>query len=206
MSQLSTTDSAEVLEWIHSLVVGCQRCRLSQSRRNAVSGQGNPKADLMFIGEGPGAAEDAQGRPFVGAAGRLLTNLLAEIGVRREEVFITNVVKCRPPGNREPREDEIAACNDYLLGQIAAIKPKIIATLGRHAAQALIAPDFSISRSHGKHYFQQGIFFVPMFHPAYAIYEQSRTDVLKEDMRTLGDLMVKNGLIRPRSSVDENDK
>lgn len=198
-------DSAEILEWIHSLVVGCRRCSLSQSRRNTVAGEGNPTADLMLVGEGPGAAEDAQGRPFVGASGRLLTSLLAEIGVRREEVFITSVVKCRPPANREPREEEIAACSDYLLGQIAAIKPKIIATLGRHAAQALIAPDFSISRSHGKPYFQEGILFVPMFHPAYALHDQSQREVVKEDMQALGDLMVKNGLIRPRGGTSEED-
>ena len=194
------SDSAEILEWIHSLVVGCRRCGLSQSRRNTVAGEGNPTADLMLVGEGPGAAEDAQGRPFVGPSGRLLTSLLAEIGVRREEVFITSVVKCRPPANREPREEEIAACRDYLLGQIAAIKPKIIATLGRHAAQALIAPDFSISRSHGKPYFQEGILFVPMFHPAYALHDQSQREVVKEDMQALGNLMVKNDLIRPRGA------
>jgi DNA polymerase len=198
-------DSAEILEWIHSLVVGCRRCSLSQSRRNTVAGEGNPTADLMLVGEAPGAAEDAQGRPFVGPSGRLLTSLLAEIGVRREEVFITSVVKCRPPANREPREEEIAACSDYLLGQIAAIKPKIIATLGRHAAQALIAPDFSISRSHGKPYFQEGILFVPMFHPAYALHDQSQREVVKEDMQALGDLMVKNGLIRPRGGTSEED-
>jgi DNA polymerase len=157
----------------------------------------------MLDGEGPGAAEDAQGRPFVGASGRLLTSLLAEIGVRREEVFITSVVKCRPPANREPREEEIAACSDYLLGQIAAIKPKIIATLGRHAAQALIAPDFSISRSHGKPYFQEGILFVPMFHPAYALHDQSQREVVKEDMQALGNLMEKNGLIRPRGASEK---
>jgi DNA polymerase len=155
---------------------------------------GSPHADLMLVGEGPGAAEDEQGKPFVGAAGQLLTTLLAEIGVRREEVFITNVAKCRPPGNRDPQEDEIAACHDYLLAQIAIIKPKVIATLGRHAMKALIFSDHSISQVHGKPFFQQGIFYIPLFHPAYALHDESRRDVLREDMRALGKLLKKSGL------------
>jgi DNA polymerase len=186
-------ESANLLEWIHSLVVGCRRCRLSQSRRNTVPGEGNPNASLMLVGEAPGAAEDAQGRPFVGAAGQLLTALLAEIGISRAEVFITNVVKCRPPGNRDPQEDEIAACNDYLLGQIASIRPRVIATLGRHAMHTLISADLSISRAHGKHYFQQGILFIPIFHPAYALHEESRRGQLREDMQALKRLLEESG-------------
>ncbi len=150
----------------------------------------------MFVGEAPGAAEDEQGRPFVGAAGQLLTTLLAEIGIRREEVFITNTVKCRPPGNRDPQEDEIAACHDYLLGQIALIQPKVIATLGRHAMHALISPEISISRVHGRHFFQQGIFYIPLFHPAYALHEESRRGVLRGDMRALGRLLAETGVLQ----------
>ncbi len=189
MCPLPTAQSADLLEWIHSLVVVCRRCQLSQSRRNAVPGEGNPNASLLLVGEAPGAAEDSQGRPFVGAAGQLLTTLLAEIGVKRTDVFITNVVKCRPPGNRDPQEDEIAACNDYLLGQIGCIRPKVIATLGRHAMHTLVSPDLSISRVHGKHFFQQGIFFIPIFHPAFALHDESRRGLLRDDMRALKRLL-----------------
>jgi len=191
---LPAAESVDLLEWIHSLILVCTRCRLSQSRRNAVPGEGNPKAALMLVGEAPGSAEDAQGRPFVGAAGQLLTTLLAEIGVNRGEVFIANVVKCRPAGNRDPQEDEIAACHDYLVGQIACIKPKVIAALGRHAMYSLISPELSISRVHGRHFFQQGIFFIPIFHPAFALHDESRRGLLREDMRALKRLLIETGV------------
>lgn len=201
MCPLSTSEREELLEWTASLIMACPRCRLSQSRRNAVPGEGSSTAELMLVGEGPGTAEDVQGRPFVGTSGRLLTEMLAEIGIRREEVFITNVVKCRPPNNREPQEDEIAACNDYLLGQIAAIQPKVIATLGKHAGQALIDPELSISRVHGRPFMKEGIFFVPLFHPAYALYNQAQRTVLQEDMRALGELLIKQGVKLSRRQV-----
>jgi DNA polymerase len=139
----------------------------------------------MFVGEGPGGEEDAQGRPFVGAAGRLLTNLLRTIGVDRREVFITNVVKCRPPGNRDPLPEEIEACNEYLLTQIALIKPKIICTLGRFAGQTLIAKGLGISREHGKARRISGILYVPLYHPAAALHQQGLIDALEADFRGL---------------------
>lgn len=191
-----TADTHELLEWIHSLVIVCPRCRLSQSRRNAVPGEGSPTAALMLVGEAPGTAEDAQGRPFVGASGRLLSELLAEIGLRREDVFIGNVVKCRPPNNREPKDDEIEACNDYLVGQIAAIRPQVIATLGKHAGRTLIDPDFSISRIHGMPLEKHGIHYMPLYHPAYALYNQSQRDVLRADMQKLGQLLTDLGVHR----------
>jgi uracil-DNA glycosylase len=185
----SSADTQELLEWIHSLVVVCPSCRLSQSRRNAVPGEGSPTADIIFVGEAPGAAEDAEGRPFVGASGRLLTEMLAEIGLRREDVFIGSIVKCRPPNNREPKDDEIIACNDYLLGQIALIRPRVIATLGKHAGRTLIDPDLVISRVHGTSFLRDGIHYMPLFHPAYALYNQAQRDVLRADMHKLGQLL-----------------
>lgn len=183
-----------LLDWIRSLVLVCTRCRLSQSRQNAVPGEGNPHAPVMLVGEAPGAAEDSQGKPFVGAAGQLLTTLLAEIGVRREQVFITNVVKCRPPANRDPQDDEIAACREYLSGQIAVIQPRIIATLGRHAMHAIISQEQSISLAHGHPSFRQGIFFLPMFHPAYALHDESRREVVRGDMQALKRLLEESGV------------
>jgi DNA polymerase len=139
----------------------------------------------MFVGEGPGGEEDAQGRPFVGAAGRLLTNLLRTIDVDRREVFITNVVKCRPPGNRDPLPEEIEACNEYLLTQIALIKPKIICTLGRFAGQTLIDKGLGISREHGKARRISGILYVPLYHPAAALHQQGLSGALEADFRGL---------------------
>jgi DNA polymerase len=139
----------------------------------------------MFVGEGPGGEEDLQGRPFVGAAGRLLTQLLKQSGLGRRQVFITNVVKCRPPGNRDPLPEEIAACNEYLLAQIALIMPKIICTLGRFAGQTLIDRKLSISREHGRPRRISGILHVPLYHPAAALHQARLIDTLEADFRAL---------------------
>jgi len=163
----------------------CRRCQLSRGRSRAVPGEGNPDADIMFVGEGPGAEEDAQGRPFVGAAGRLLTHLLRSIGIDRREVYITNVVKCRPPGNRDPLPEEIEACNEFLLTQIALIKPGILCTLGRFAGQTLIAKGLSITREHGKPRRISGILHLPLYHPAAALHQQGLIDALEGDFRAL---------------------
>lgn len=149
-------------------------------------GEGPANADIMLIGEGPGQREDEQGRPFVGAAGSLLNQLLLQAGLRRPEVFITNLVKCRPPNNREPTPEEIEACRNYLDRQIAAIRPKVICTLGRPAAQALIDPTLSISRAHGVARQIGGITYVPLYHPAAALHQQQLRPILVEDMRRLG--------------------
>ena len=144
----------------------CTRCRLAGGRTQVVFGVGNPNADVMFIGEGPGYYEDKQGEPFVGAAGQLLTKLLAEIGLRREDVYIANVVKCRPPGNRDQLPDEIEACRPYLMGQLEHIRPRVIVTLGNFATRVILDRQVSISRVRGQRFEVDGRTVMPTFHPA----------------------------------------
>jgi uracil-DNA glycosylase family 4 len=186
---LGSSDTAEALEEVHSEIRRCRRCPLSRTRTKAVPGEGAPDASVMFVGEAPGGDEDRQGRPFVGAAGRLLTHLLKTIDLDRRAVFITNVVKCRPPGNRDPSPEEIDACNDHLLAQIALITPKVICTLGRFAAQTLIDKGLSISRQHGKPRRLSGILYVPLYHPAAALHQARLIDPLEADMRQLRDIL-----------------
>ena len=149
-------------------------------------GEGPDDAEIMFIGEGPGASEDMQGRPFVGPAGQLLDELLAQAGLSRGAVYITNIVKCRPPKNRDPRPDEVAACRDYLNGQIALINPRVICTLGRPALQTLVDPAAAIGREHGRPRTKDGLLYVPLYHPAAALHKQDLRPALVEDMRRLG--------------------
>jgi DNA polymerase len=144
----------------------CTRCRLSQGRTQVVYGVGDPAADLMFIGEAPGFHEDRQGEPFVGAAGQLLNRLLAEIGVRREDVYINNVILCRPPGNRDPLPDELEACKPWLDERIALIDPAVIATLGNWATRYILGSQVSISRVRGQRFPWNGRTVIPTFHPA----------------------------------------
>ena len=138
-------------------------------RQKLVYGVGNPKAELMFVGEGPGADEDAQGEPFVGKAGQLLTKMIEAMGFRREEVYIANVVKCRPPGNRDPEPDEIESCEPFLKAQIAAVRPRVIVALGRFAVQTLLRDGAPISRQRGKWRAYEGVRLMPTFHPAYLL-------------------------------------
>ena len=145
---------------------GCTKCRLSNGRTQVVFGVGAPNADVLFIGEGPGYHEDKQGEPFVGAAGQLLTKMLGEIGLRREDVYIANVVKCRPPGNRDPLPDEIDACKPYLEGQIRSIDPRVIVTLGNFATRFILDRPASISRVRGQRFEIGGRIVLPTFHPA----------------------------------------
>jgi DNA polymerase len=145
---------------------GCTKCRLSNGRTQVVFGVGAPNADVLFIGEGPGYHEDKQGEPFVGAAGQLLTKMLGEIGLRREDVYIANVVKCRPPGNRDPLPDEIDACKPYLDGQIRSIDPRVIVTLGNFATRFILDRPASISRVRGQRFEIGGRIVLPTFHPA----------------------------------------
>ncbi|MBM3473689.1 MAG: uracil-DNA glycosylase [Armatimonadetes bacterium] len=174
------------LEAIAAEVRACEKCGLCKTRTHAVPGEGPADASIMFVGEGPGQKEDEQGRPFVGPAGSLLSQLLLKAGLRRPEVYITNIVKCRPPGNREPLPEEVAACRDFLTRQIAALQPKVICTLGRPASQTLIDPTLSISREHGVARTIGGITYVPLYHPAAALHQQPLQPVLVEDMRRLG--------------------
>jgi uracil-DNA glycosylase family 4 len=157
------------LEEIREEMGRCQRCKLSSGATNLVFGEGSPNASLMFIGEAPGAEEDLQGRPFVGPAGQLLNNLLSKLGLRREEVYITNVVKSRPPGNREPEADEIAACLPFLKKQIRAICPRVIVTLGRVAAHALLGTKAPLTKLRGHWQRYDNIAVMPTFHPSYLL-------------------------------------
>src|SRR5207253_10505002 len=146
----------------------CRMCRLSQTRTLGVPGEGNPNAEVMFIGEGPGFNEDQQGRPFVGAAGQLLTEMLQVIGLRREDVFITNVVRCRPPGNRDPLPDELSACDTYTLRQVDLLKPKLIVTLGRFSMARFFGPG-PMRELHGRSQDWHGITCLAMYHPAFIL-------------------------------------
>jgi len=161
----------------------CRRCKLGGMRKNAVPGEGNPNARIMWIGEGPGADEDEQGRPFVGAAGRMLDRLITAMGLVREEMFIGNVVKCRPPHNREPEPDEVRACLPYLARQIELIRPEIIVILGATALKALIDPRAYITRMHGKWIERGGIMIMPTFHPAALLRDPARKRDVWADMQ-----------------------
>lgn len=172
------------LNEIAAEVRGCPKCELCKSRTHAVPGEGDPHARIMLIGEGPGYHEDQQGRPFVGASGKFLSELLAQAGLQREDVFITNVVKCRPPGNRDPLPDEIAACSNYLDRQIEAINPDVIVTLGRFSMARWFAGE-RISKIHGQPRKANGRLIVPMFHPAAALHQQSIRPQIEEDFRKL---------------------
>lgn len=174
----------EALEAVAAEVAVCEDCKLHLSRKNAVPGEGPPDADLMFIGEGPGFHENEQGRPFVGAAGRFLEELLAGIGMRREQVFICNVVKCRPPGNRDPEQQEIEACARYLERQIEAVDPKVIITLGRFS-MARYFPNARVSRIHGQPAEMEGRLIVPMYHPAAALHQPSLRETVQADFAKL---------------------
>lgn len=168
----------------------CQKCILSQGRTHAVPGEGPEDADIIFIGEGPGFHEDRQGRPFVGAAGNYLNELLEKIGLSREQVYITNVVKCRPPGNRDPQPEEIEACRPYLDAQIEVIRPRLIVTLGRFSMQRYF-PGASISRIHGQPKRVGNVIYYPMFHPAAALHQPRWRSLLDEDMLKIPGLLAK---------------
>ena len=172
---------------------GCTRCPLSEGRTQVVFGAGDPDADLMFVGEAPGFHEDKQGVPFVGQAGKLLERLLEGIGLSRADVYIANVIKCRPPGNRDPVPDEIEACEPYLFRQIELIEPRVIATLGNFATKLLSGKQLGITRVHGQ---EQDVvlgglhvLLYPLYHPAAALYTPSMLTVLEEDVRRLPELL-----------------
>ena len=181
------------LDDIRKEVVSCKNCRLCETRTNAVPGEGTLKSGIMLVGEGPGKSEDEQGKPFVGAAGKFLDELLGSIGFSRDDVFITNIVKCRPPGNRDPQDDEIEICWSYLERQINIIKPKLIVTLGRHAMNRFL-PELKISQVHGqakrfKGIWQEKQVYFPMYHPAVALYNGSYREILIADMKKIPKLL-----------------
>jgi uracil-DNA glycosylase family 4 len=176
--------SEEILREVAAEVSTCSKCKLCKGRTRAVPGEGNANAKIMFIGEGPGYHEDQQGRPFVGPAGQFLDELLASIHLKRSDVFITNVVKCRPPQNRDPELDEMAACNDYLDRQIAAIKPRVIVTLGRYSMSKFFGGE-KISAIHGRARKKEGFICIAMYHPAAGLHQASLKDVIREDFRKI---------------------
>jgi DNA polymerase len=179
---------AEALNQVAQEAAICTKCVLHHSRKKAVPGVGPADAEIMFIGEGPGFHENEQGLPFVGAAGKFLDELLAGIGLRREQVYITNVVKCRPPGNRDPQAEELAACDPYLERQIQAINPKVIVTLGRFS-MARFLPHARISAAHGQAVIVKGRLVVPFFHPAAALHQPSLRPAVEADFAKLPELI-----------------
>ena len=196
---MTAIEDAASLEEIASLVRVCTRCELSRSRTHAVPGEGNPNARVMLIGEGPGHHEDQQGKPFVGASGKFLTELLTNAGLSREEVFITNVVKCRPPGNRDPLPDEIAACRPYLRRQIELIDPDVIVTLGRFSMSHFF-PGERISKIHGQAREINGRLYVPMYHPAAALHQGALRATIQEDFNRLPKLLAQRERAREEQS------
>jgi DNA polymerase len=183
----SNSSIAPTLEEVQKELGDCKRCKLHRTRRALVFGEGNEKAKLMLIGEGPGYDEDIQGRPFVGKAGQLLTKILQSIHLRREEVYITNIIKCRPPQNRNPEPDEIQSCYPFLLKQIDIIQPKIICALGTFAAQTLLKTGAKITALRGRLYDLTGIKVIPTYHPAYLLRNPERKKEVWEDMKQISE-------------------
>lgn len=170
----------------------CQRCKLCSGRKNIVFGTGNPRAELVFVGEGPGEQEDLQGVPFVGAAGALLTKMIEAMGFGRDDVYICNVVKCRPPGNRNPEPDEIAACEPFLRAQLASIQPRVVVALGKFAAQTLLRDSTPITRMRGQWRVYEGIQLMPTFHPAYLLRNPAEKRKAWEDLQAVMKVFGKN--------------
>jgi uracil-DNA glycosylase len=175
----------ETLKEIRLDLGDCQRCRLAKNRKNIVFGSGSAKAKIIFVGEGPGFEEDQQGEPFVGPAGRLLTKIIEAINLTRGQVYIGNIVKCRPPGNRNPKPDEVKTCLPFLERQIAAIQPEFICALGSIAAQTLLNTDESISKLRGRFQHYRGIKLLPTYHPAYLLRSPEKKRDVWEDMKML---------------------
>ena len=196
------------LEGVAAEAAGCTRCRLHESRTQVVFGQGDPHADLMFVGEAPGFHEDRQGIPFVGPSGQLLNRLLEGIGLRRQDVYICNVNKSRPPQNRDPQPDEIAACRPWLDAQIRLVDPKVVVTLGNFAAKTLLETTTGITRLRGQTYPFQGRVLLPTFHPAAALHAQGRRtagpsllEAMEDDFRVLAELLAAQA---PASEASED--
>ena len=178
----SVHSRAEELEALRIVASTCVKCRLSEGRTHVVFGEGNPDADILFVGEAPGEDEDRQARPFVGRSGKLLDSMMDHVGLRRKDVFITNLNKCRPPGNRDPLPDEIEACQPYLWRQIELIRPRVIVALGRFAAHALTGTDTPITEMRGRLYRYRDVPLMPTLHPAYVARNMSLLSLVHEDL------------------------
>lgn len=168
-------------------VYACEKCRLCQTRTNVVPGEGDAQAKIMFIGEGPGRDEDMQGRPFVGRSGELLTRMIRAIDLEREQVYICNVVKCRPPQNRNPEPDEAAACLDYLRAQVALVRPRIVVLLGKVACRYTLQEEISVMRDHGKWFERKGVWFMPTYHPSALLRDPSKKREAWDDFQKIRD-------------------
>lgn len=187
----------ESLDSVTAALQGCQRCKLSKTRTHIVVGEGNPKARMVFVGEGPGEKEDLSGRPFVGRAGQLLDKMIEALGLSRQDVYICNVVKCRPPENRNPEPDEIAACDGFLKRQIRAIQPQVIVTLGKFASQTLLKTETPISQLRGNFFDYEGSQMIPTYHPAYLLRNPSSKKEAWEDLQKAAKVL---GLKIPKKS------
>ena len=183
----SSPPRIQTLEETRTKLGECKRCKLHGTRKTIVFGEGNPQAKLMFVGEGPGFDEDVQGRPFVGRAGQLLTKIIESINLKREDVYIANIIKCRPPQNRNPEPEEIQCCSPFLLMQIAAIRPRIICALGAFAAQTLLQTEAKISTLRGRFHDLGGIKIMPTYHPAFLLRNPERKRDVWEDMKQIAE-------------------
>ncbi len=192
------------LEAIAKEIAACHRCELAKSRNLTVPGEGNPNAEIVFVGEAPGWYENQQGRPFVGPAGQFLEELLRSVSLKRSDVFIANVVKCRPPQNRDPLPEEIEACSGYLERQLAAIRPKLIVTLGRHSMGRFFPPGKSIRELHGTTCMKNGVLCYAMYHPAAALHQPSLKRTIEQDMLKLPKLVaVASSVARGEETPEE---
>lgn len=180
----------------------CSKCALCPTRTNLVFGDGDENSDLVFVGEAPGANEDRQGKPFVGAAGKLLTQLLNSIGLQRDQVYITNILKCRPPNNRDPLPEEVEVCKPLLAKQLDIINPKIVATLGAHATRLMLDRNVSISAVHGQKFQIDGRSILPIFHPAAALYNRTNLASLQEDFYKLKEILEE----KPAPQTEKTEK
>jgi uracil-DNA glycosylase len=181
----ASSQPADSLEAIRADIGDCQRCKLAPTRTNIVFGSGNPSAELVFVGEAPGYDEDQQGLPFVGRAGQLLTKIIESINIKREDVYICNILKCRPPDNRNPEPDEVAACSPFMKRQLASIKPKVVCCLGTFAAQTVLQTQAPISKLRGKFYDMDGMRIIATFHPAYLLRSPDKKREVWEDMKQI---------------------
>jgi uracil-DNA glycosylase family 4 len=191
---------AAALQVVRDELGDCTRCKLSGGRKNIVFGRGNPDADLVFVGEAPGADEDAQGEPFVGAAGQLLDRMIAAMGYGRDDVYICNVIKCRPPQNRNPEPDEVAACEPFLKKQLAALRPRMLVALGKFASQSLSGEQTAISRLRGNVRSYEGVPVMPTYHPAYLLRTPEAKRDVWSDLRAVMAVLAGMGVPPPRST------
>ena len=203
----SDTDRREELKRVFEEASGCTRCsELAAARTHVVFGAGNANADLMFVGEAPGRNEDEQGLPFIGAAGKLLEQLLNEVGMQREDVFIANVLKCRPPGNRDPQPVEIENCRGYLYRQLELIQPSVVCTLGNFSTKLLREDSTGITQLHGKPEVRvigpRAVRLYPLFHPAAALYQRSNVELLREDFARIPELLRQGPPGQPQAEKD----